>query len=236
MKNIKIFSSAEATAKALAKYLKQQINASTTFNLAISGGSTPKMLFQALSQIKTDIAWSKLQLYWVDERCVGPENKESNYRMTYENLIKNVPLPEENIHRMKGELSPKEGVEDYQKEINGLPKSKQLPQFDLIILGMGDDGHTASIFPPSKELISIESDLAVGTNPYSGQDRITLTGRTIKNAKEIIFHLAGSNKAKVVEEIILDKGNSKDYPSYYFKDDASWWMDADANALLKAKN
>lgn len=225
MKNIKSFASAEETAAALAKYIKRKINDSNSFHLAISGGSTPKMLFQALTQIKVDIAWNKLQLYWVDERCVAPEDVESNYRMTFENLISNVPLAEDNIHRMKGELKPNEGIDDYQTIINALPKAKGLPQFDLIILGMGDDGHTASIFPPSKELITIDSDLAVGCNPYSGQDRLTLTGRTIKNAKEIIFHITGANKAPVLNEILDETGNYTNYPSYYFKDIADWWVD-----------
>ena len=228
MKNIKSFASAEETALALAKYIKRKINDSNTFHLAISGGSTPKMLFQALSDIKIDITWNKLQLYWVDERCVAPDNSESNFRMTYENLICNVPIPEHNVHRMKGELPPIDGVSDYQKVIEGLPKYAGLPQFDLVILGMGDDGHTASIFPPSKNLITLKKDLAVGTNPYSGQERITLTGRTIKNAKEVIFHVTGDNKARVLNEILDEQGSYKEYPAYYFKDVADWWVDEDA--------
>ncbi len=228
---IKSFPSARETAKALAAYLKDKINESSNFHLAVSGGSTPRMLFDALSVIKVDIAWNKLQLYWVDERCVGPEDKESNYRMTYESLLTNVPLPEDNIHRMKGELIPEEGVADYQSDIDCLPKVNQLPQFDLIILGMGDDGHTASIFPPSKDLITIAKDLAVGTNPYSGQKRITITGRIIRNAKETIFHVTGDNKAKVLNEILNETGNYENYPSYYFKDEAEWWVDNAAVGL-----
>lgn len=233
MNNIKSFPTPQETAKALAIFLKDKINTSNTFYLAVSGGSTPKMLFEALTAIKVEIAWNKLHLYWVDERCVTPEHKESNYRMTYESLLSNVPLPEDNIHRMRGELSPEEGILDYQKEIDGLPKVNTLPQFDLIILGMGDDGHTASIFPPSKELITVESDLAIGTNPYSGQKRLTLTGRTIKNAKDIIFHITGVNKASVLDEILNEKGVFKSYPSSYFKDDnVSWWVD---DAALKKR-
>jgi len=226
MNNIKSFPTAKETAKALATFLKDKINASNTFYLAVSGGSTPKMLFEAMTAIKVDIAWNKLQLFWVDERCVAPEHEESNYRMTFESLLSNVPLSEDNIHRMKGELSPEDGIVDYQQEIKYLPTSDKLPQFDLIILGMGDDGHTASIFPPSKELITVESDLAIGTNPYSGQKRLTLTGRTIKNAKAIFFHVTGTNKASVLDEILNDKGDCKTYPSYYFKGDkVEWWLD-----------
>lgn len=229
MNIITSFASAIEAAEILAQHIKNKVNSSDSFNLAVSGGSTPKMLFEALTAIKDKIEWNKLQLFWVDERCVAPDHDESNYRMTLENLLSNVALPEGNIHRMKGELSPEDGLIDYQNDINSLPKSEGLPQFDLIILGMGDDGHTASIFPPSKELITIESDLAIGTNPYSGQKRLTLTGRTIKNAKEIIFHVTGKNKAQVLSEILNEKGDFETYPSYYFKDEAEWWVD---NAAL----
>lgn len=227
MNNIISFPTAKETAKALAISLKDKINASSTFNLAVSGGSTPKMLFEALTAIKVEIAWNKLQLYWVDERCVAPEHEESNYLMTFDSLLSNVPLFEDNIHRIKGELSPKEGVADYAKEIDYLPKVNGLPQFDLIILGMGDDGHTASIFPPYKELITVDEDLAVGTNPYSGQKRITLTGRTIKNAIEIIFHVTGENKSDILDEILNETKSFKDYPANYFKGDTTtWWVDS----------
>lgn len=229
MNQIKSFASPQATALALAKHIKNKVNSAGVFHLAISGGSTPKMLFEALAATKVEIAWNKLQLYWVDERCVDPTHEESNYRMTFESLLSKVPLPTDNIHRMKGELTPEDGIKDYQMIIENLPKSNTFPQFDLIILGMGDDGHTASIFPPSKELITIESDLAIGTNPYSGQKRLTLTGRTIKNAKELIFHVTGENKACILDEILNEKGNYRDYPSYYFKEEKTqWWVDAAA--------
>ena len=226
MNKIKSHTTAQEAAKTLASYLKDQINASDTFYLAVSGGSTPKMLFQALTAIKVEIAWNKLHLYWVDERCVAPEHEESNYLMTFKSLLSNVPLSEDNFHRMKGELSPEDGLVDYDTEMNCLPKAHGLPQFDLIILGMGDDGHTASIFPPSKELITVESDLAIGTNPYSGQKRLTLTGRTIKNAKALIFHITGENKASVLDEILHEKGQFESYPSFYFKGEkTTWWVD-----------
>jgi 6-phosphogluconolactonase len=219
MSKIKSYPTAEETSKQLGGYLKSQINKSDIFHLAISGGSTPKMLFEALTAISDDIDWEKLHMYWVDERCVVPTHDESNFLMTYNSLLKHVPISENHIHRMKGELNSEGGLLDYQSNIASLPKKNGLPQFDLIILGMGDDGHTASIFPPEKELITVESDLAIGTNPYSGQKRLTLTGRTIKNATEIIFHVTGANKAKVLSEILNDKGNYINYPSYYFLGD-----------------
>lgn len=234
MANIKTYNSPQKTAEALANYLKEAINAGNTYHLAVSGGSTPKMLFEALVEISEQIDWYKLQLYWVDERCVAPTHEESNYLMTYDSLLKNVPLAEAHIHRMKGELAPDDMLKDYQSIIDTLPKATELPQFDLIILGMGDDGHTASIFPPEKELITQATDLAIGTNPYSGQKRLTLTGRTIKNSKAVFFHVTGKNKAKVVSEIMGKNDDFETYPAYYFNDEETvWYTDEDAVSHLE---
>lgn len=226
MSPINIFKTPEKTAEALAFFLKDKINGNANFFLAISGGSTPKLLFKALKNIKKEIAWQNLQLFWVDERCVSPLHEESNFRMTAEHLLRHIPLSRANVHRMRGELPPEEGLKDYAKAMRCLPRSNDLPQFDLVILGMGDDGHTASIFPTEKELISVEKDLAIGTNPYSGQKRLSLTGRTINNAKAIIFHLSGGNKAKVLHEVLNEMGQCKNYPAFYFKGKkTTWWMD-----------
>lgn len=231
MNNIKTFLTAEETAQELAHYIKNQINKTPKeYYMAISGGSTPKMLFEALIKIKDSITWNKLKLFWVDERCVPPTHDESNFKMTNESLLSKCALPEENIFRMKGELQPQEGLLDYERLILNVPKNNNLPVFDLIILGMGDDGHTASIFPPDLHLLEIDNPLAIGTNPYSGQKRLTLTGKTIKNAKEIIFHVTGSGKATVLKEILNKENNYKKYPSseFAFLNNTSWFLDKNA--------
>lgn len=226
MNRIKTFTTPEDTAKALAKYLKRLINENENFYLAISGGSTPKMLFDALVHIKTDINWKHLHLFWVDERCVPPTHAESNFLMTKSALLDNVVLSTNNIYRVLGELPPEEAIENYQIQIDQVLTENDLPAFDLVILGMGDDGHTASIFPPEKDLITVEKDIAIGTNPYSGQKRVTLTGRTILNAQRIVFHVTGANKATIVDEIIHQKGCYLDYPAHYFNvEKTEWYLD-----------
>lgn len=223
MNNIKQFDSAQATAQALASHISKEISDKEIFHLAISGGSTPKMLFEALVDIKEEINWQKLHLYWVDERCVRPTHEESNYLMTKLSLLDNVDLPEGNIHRMKGELSTRLLLEQYLRTINKMPRHNKGPQFDLIILGMGDDGHTASIFPTQMGLITIDNDLAIGTNPYSGQERLTLTGKTIRNAKAVIFHVTGEKKSAILNEILNETGNYKTYPASYFNNPETLW-------------
>jgi 6-phosphogluconolactonase len=227
MHKINTFNTSQKTAKALANHLKQQVEqANGPFYLAISGGSTPKMLFEALVEIKDEINWAKIQLFWVDERCVSPTDDDSNYKMTQNALLEHIALPTENVHRMKGELKPKEGLLDYQKEIDKIPAKNGFPEFDLIILGMGDDGHTASIFPTEKELLDKEDVLAIGTNPYSGQKRLTLTGKTINNAKEVIFHVTGKNKATVLTKILNQKGDFLEYPAAHINGaNTAWFVD-----------
>ncbi len=231
MSNIKSFNTPEETAKALAEYIKNKINSSSgDFYMAVSGGSTPRMLFTELIAVKDLVNWNKLKLYWVDERCVAPTHEESNYKMTYDSMLSQCALPEKNIFRMKGELNPEEGLLDYEKSISQIPHKNNYPYFDLIILGMGDDGHTASIFPPDLHLIEIDQPLAIGTNPYSGQKRLTLSGKTIKNAKEIVFHVTGNGKASVLDEILNKKENYKNYPSsaFAFEHNTLWYVDKDA--------
>jgi len=228
MQQIKSFKNAQETAIALANHIREQVpHARDKFYLAVSGGSTPKMLFEALVNVKDQLQWEKVQLFWVDERCVPPTDDESNYKMTLNALLKHISLPEENIHRMKGELNPKEGLADYENQIKLVPVNEGYPRFDLIILGMGDDGHTASIFPSEKHLLDMESMLAIGTNPYSNQKRLTLTGKTIKNAKEIIFHVTGKAKANVFDKIINQKEKYLEYPAYYIANNTktTWYLD-----------
>jgi 6-phosphogluconolactonase len=228
MSIIKTFTNPEATADALSRYIKQKIDgAPESFYLAVSGGSTPKMLFQSLVKIKNEIPWQKIQLYWVDERCVPPTDKESNFRMTAEFMLNKVPLLINNIHSIKGDLKPEEALMHYIEEIKLVPERNGYPQFDLIVLGMGDDGHTASIFPPEKKLIDIDNPVAIGTNPYNGQKRITLTGKTINNASEVIFHVTGKSKAKVLNEIVFKKNNYAKYPASYIDNGGKtyWFVD-----------
>ncbi len=232
---IKIFADKTDLSRFFGDILEKESNEKDSVTIALSGGSTPKAIFDILaSEYQNRIKWEKLRFFWGDERCVKPDDAESNYGMTRTHLFDKVPVSESNIFRVKGELSPDEAASQYETIIrNELPETNGWPQFDLMILGMGDDGHTASIFPYQIELWDSEKICEVATHPDSGQKRVTLTGNVINNAKQIIFLVTGKNKAGKAHEIINEKGNFKTYPaSLVNKKSSLWMMDEDAAALL----
>lgn len=209
---------ARAVATIILQSAKSKVELSLPFNIALSGGSTPKQLFTIMaSEFSDSIPWHCVRVFWVDERCVSATDTESNYGMTYENLLVKVPIPKSNIFRIRGENSPDVETKRYQQLLeNELPSSNGFPQFDLVLLGMGDDGHTASIFPNQMSLIQSKQSVAVAEHPISGQKRITLTGSTIEQANHIIFLITGNSKANVLREIIHGELNCENYPAYHF--------------------
>ena len=224
-----IFKNNEAVAAAFADFLQKEIAKTEKINIALSGGSTPKVLFDILSKKYADkIDWEKVHFYWGDERCVAPTDDESNYKMTDEKLLQHINIPSQNIHRVLGENDPTEEADRYGKLIEcNLFLKDGLPIFDLIILGMGSDGHTASIFPHQIELLEADKTCAVAIHPESGQLRITLTGKVINAAKQVHFLVTGASKNSVVKEIFSKKGNYKNYPAAHIEG-AEWWMDESA--------
>ena len=173
-----------------------------------------------------------MHLYWGDERCVAPDDDQSNYLMTFTMMIDRVPIPEMNLHRVFGEDRPSKEAGRYSKLImKNLPHQSGFPVFDMVLLGMGGDGHTASIFPHEIELLEAEEICAVATHPETGQKRITITGPVINAARQIHFLVTGAAKTPVLDQIFNEKEAYKDYPaSYIFK--AQWWMDKDAGSFL----
>lgn len=228
-----IFKNNEAVAAAFADFLKKEIAKTEKINIALSGGSTPKVLFDILAKKYADkIDWKKVHFYWGDERCVAPTDEESNYKMTNEKLLQHINIPPGNIHRVLGENDPTEEADRYGKLIEwNLFLKDGLPIFDLIILGMGSDGHTASIFPHQIELLSAAETCAVAIHPESGQRRITLTGNVINAAKQIHFLVTGASKTSVIKEIFSKKGSYKTYPAAAIEK-AEWWMDEQAGAEI----
>lgn len=220
---IHIFETPEDTARAVAEVIltaaKAKTKQSEPFNIALSGGNTPKLLFTILAnEYVHKIPWHFVRLFWVDERCVPPTHPDSNFGMTYESLLKHVPIHDSNIFRMLGEMNPEKEALRYQTLIHSqLPGDKGTPQFDLILLGMGDDGHTASIFPDNLSLLHAESTVDVAVHPTSGQKRITLTGNVINAAKEVVFMITGISKVTVLRQIIKKEPGFEKYPSSYIQ-------------------
>jgi 6-phosphogluconolactonase len=208
-----------------------------SFFLAVSGGSTPMVLFHIWREEFLDkIDWTKLQIYWVDERCVDPRHGESNYGMTKKILLDHVPMKPEQVHRMIGEIDSAFEKERYTREVmESVPLSNGIPQFDLILLGMGEDGHTASIFPTQEALYDVDDLFAVSQKPKTNSIRITMTGKLIRNAKKVIFFITGAPKAKIINEIFSGHENANRYPANYFAktcQDVSFYLDQSASSLI----
>jgi 6-phosphogluconolactonase len=185
------------------------------FTLVLSGGSTPRPVYELLSQESTRLDWAKAHVFWGDERCLPPENAESNYRVARETLLDNLPIPHDQVHRIHGEESPTQAAESYEQELRAFftphetlaryNSETDFPAFDLILLGMGNDGHTASLFPGSPALeetrrwvVAVDHDQP----PPPLVPRITLTLPVINAARTIIFLVSGESKADRLEEVI----------------------------------
>jgi 6-phosphogluconolactonase len=205
-------------------------------NIAFSGGSTPELFFKELAarqknpETKTD--WSRIHIFWVDERCVPPSHRDSNYGMTREHLLGALHLQKSQIHRIHGEDDPEKEAKRYENEIRlvfQVPVG--LPVFDWIFLGMGEDGHTASIFPGMPDLLESNSLCAVSLNTRSDQYRVTLTGPVIMHAKRISFLVTGANKSHIIRQIMKNEPDAMRYPAFHIKPVKGvmdWYLDASA--------
>lgn len=236
---VRIFSEPKNVYKAIAKELIKMVQNSKQeiFDIALSGGNSPKGLFKKISKKYADkIPWERIHLWWGDERCVPPTDEQSNYKMTVDYLISKVNIPEKNIHRIHGEEDPELEALRYSQEMEESLNSRgKAPVFDLIILGLGDDGHTASIFPDQLDLFEHEDNCAVANHPLTGQKRITITGNVINNANQIFFLVTGSNKALRVSEIMNDNDAAQLLPAYYISPKNGqliWFLDDKAAAQI----
>jgi 6-phosphogluconolactonase len=229
---VKIFSDQKQVVKALAKEIYKLTISSVQerFNILLSGGNTPSELFKRITKKYTEsIDWERIHFWWGDERCVSPENENSNFKQAYDFLLSQISIPSENIHRIKGENNPEDEAIRYAAEIkDNLNYRGENPVFDLVLLGLGEDGHTASIFPDELELFEDERVCAVATHPLSGQKRITITGKVLNNANRVFFLVTGANKAQRISEIMNDDEAAKLLPAYYISPtngELIWFLD-----------
>ena len=234
---IYIADDAQQIAKDFAEHLKARVSEQEHFTIALSGGSTPAVLFRLLvAEYKDKIDWSRVHFFWGDERCVPPEDEQSNFKMANDLLLSKVGVTENQIHRVRGEDIPEAEASRYGEEIRSVVDiENELPAFDLIILGMGSDGHTASIFPHQMELLHETRICAVAEHPESKQKRVTFTGRLINNAREIAFLVTGDSKKDKVEAIVKQTNGYDAYPaSHMIPTNGSllWFLDQTAAAKL----
>jgi 6-phosphogluconolactonase len=187
--------------------------------IAVSGGSTPKAAFELLADPaqpwRTRMPWQALDLYWVDERSVPPDDPDSNYRMTREVLLDHVPLRPEQIHRIEGELDPEAAAARYESELRNSFRLEgaESPRFDLVALGMGSDGHTASLFPHTEAIRQMSSLVTANHVPQKDAWRITLTWPVINHARSVFFIVSGSEKAAVLQEVLTGPLDPERLPS-----------------------
>lgn len=216
--------SAEAVTRRTAQYFVDGIRAAAgargKARIAISGGNTPKHTFELLAdasaQYRERVPWDKLELYWVDERCVPPDHPDSNYRMTREALLDKVPLSKTQIFRIQGELDPDEAAAKYEFEIRRSFRLEgaELPIFDMVALGMGPDGHTASLFPHTEGLQEMLR-IAIANHVPSQKDswRVTLTWPVIDRARDVFFLIEGADKVAALKQVFLGPYDPELYPS-----------------------
>jgi 6-phosphogluconolactonase len=215
--------SAEAVTQRTAQYFVDGIRAAAgargKARIAISGGHTPKNAFALLAdpaaQYREQIPWENLELYWVDERCVPPDHPDSNYRMTKEALLDKVPLTSAQIFRIQGELDPEEAAAKYEFALRQSFRLEgaEIPIFDVVSLGMGPDGHTASLFPHTEGLHETMR-LAIA-NHVAQKDawRVTLTWPVINRARDVFFLIEGADKAAPLKEVFLGPYDPESFPS-----------------------
>ncbi|UCE19640.1 MAG: 6-phosphogluconolactonase [Gemmatimonadota bacterium] len=248
MKNVKIFPDLDSLAHAVAEqFLKLAVKAIATHGrcaLSLAGGSTPRKIYSLLAseEFVKKIGWQFVHVFWGDERCVPPDHSDSNYRMARETLLDHVPLPKDNIHRIRGEIEPAKAADDYERRLLSFfyPRFRRkeirtgelLPRFDLVLLGIGQDGHTASLFPDNSALDEKER---LVTSVYAPPEitprwRITMTLPVLNNASSVFFIVTGAHKRETVQAILNDsKTSRKRYPAAMVrpKRGAVWWLDGD---------
>lgn len=236
MSNIKTFATPHDVVTAFASdfsnWLRSLPSNQTKITVALSGGSTPKLLYQLwASQYADAIDWNRLYFFWGDERCVPPEDADSNFGAAKTLWLDKISIDAANIHRVQGESDPDEERSRYENEIYEHVEidDNAIPQFDFVILGMGTDGHTASIFPHQMHFLKSDKVCEVAIHPETAQKRITLTGPVLNGAQRVAFLVTGTEKAAVLRAVIHQSGDFESYPaSHIAGKQVDFYLDAAA--------
>jgi 6-phosphogluconolactonase len=223
-------------AERIVAWAGQAIEERGRFTIALAGGSTPKATYQRLARQphRDRIVWSQVHAFWGDERCVPPESADSNYGVAHKALLSRVPIPDRNVHRMKGELPAERAAQAYAEELRRF-FGTAWPRFDLVLLGMGTDGHTASLFPGSPVLDEGERSVVAVTADYQDRPacRVTLTPVAINAARVVMFMVTGAPKAAMVRHVL--EGRPGSLPAQRIQPidgELHWLLDAAAAGRL----
>jgi 6-phosphogluconolactonase len=237
---IRVLPDAASLAEAAARHVVEQSQAAIAargrFSIALSGGSTPRDLHLRLasSPLVDQVDWSRVHVFFGDERCVPPDDERSNYRMALETLLSKVPIPPEQIHRIRGELPPEVAAEDYERELREF-FGDEPPSLDLILLGMGDNGHTASLFPGLTAVHEQQRWVVAEYVAEVGMWRVTLTPVLLNLAREILFLVAGAAKAAMLRRVLQGPYTPAELPAQVVRPrvgEVFWLVDAAAAAEL----
>jgi 6-phosphogluconolactonase len=238
MATVRIFNDLESMAEEIAFSWSDQIQQAEktddVFSVVLSGGATASLVYRNLANLKSleSIYWERVHIFWADERCVSPEHKESNYLNIQRTFLNDIQIPEKNIHRVHGEKEPSGESLRYEKEIidHLTLRKDQRKLFDWVLLGIGSDGHTASLFPGQESLLDTQRFCAVVEHPVTGQKRITLTPCALKRSGRVTYHVTGSGKAAIVCDLVSENSRSNRFPTDYIK--GEWFLDHAAASLL----
>jgi len=242
---IQIFPTKDVLAQEAANYfslvVQQSIAARGRFTVALSGGSTPQALFSLLANppFSNELSWPAIHFFWSDERLVPPDDPGSNYYHAEHLLLNHISIPQANIHRIKGELPAAESIQDTLEQLhNFVPLTDGVPRFDLVLLGMGSDGHTASLFPGSPEIEGTGVFVKSVTAEYENRpaQRLTFTPELINRARQILFLVTGANKAEALAAVLNGPRDLEKWPAQRIQANpagVTWFVDQQAAALLE---
>lgn len=228
---------AQAVADEFASVAQKSVVKSGRFSVALAGGSTPREAYLRIADAELTgthrLPWDKIHIFFGDERPVSPDDTASNYRMARESFLSRVPIPAGNVHRIQGELEPSAAAEEYERELQSYFQQTHSTSFDLVLLGMGPDGHTASLFPGTAALNERSRLVVANWVEKLQQSRLTLTLPVLNDAAEVLFVVVGSDKASMLQQVLA--GTEIKYPAQRVtpvSGQLRWFIDEDAAGLL----
>jgi 6-phosphogluconolactonase len=243
--NIAIYPNIDILSHEAAQYIVRIATESITthgrFTIALSGGTTPRKLYGLLGSepYRSQIDWTLVHIFWSDERCVPPDSEESNYHMAHEVLLSKISIPAVQVHRMPADMPDRNAApQEYENEITRLFGTDGIPNFDLIQLGMGPEGHTASLFPHQAALHEQQRLVVPVSVPKPPPDRLTFTPPLLNAARNVLFLVAGSDKADALHAVLEGPYNPDEYPAQIVRPpdgEVTWMVDTAAAAKLQRR-
>lgn len=223
----------QAVADLVVKCAQAAVQASGRFAWALSGGETPTRTYELLSH-SNRMPWTQTHVFWADERCVSPFDPRSNFGMANELMLKRVPIPEQNVHRIECEEGAKASAEKYERSLQ-IFFDGEMVGFDLVLLGLGSDGHTASLFPGAVPQSAAERWVIGSTSPGDNLPRVSLTATIINQSKEVVFLVSGAAKAQIAKDVLRINEDTPKLPAQTIRPKSGvlvWMLDQDAASLL----